>query len=132
MCDWRVNRWVFGLTFYGATTTRTAGWVMWIAPTAGSPTTRTGFRLTIINADGPFEPDAEAPAAVIALTPFNNAKIVPADDAEDFNQAILASPRYMFGGNYAACSDSRFNEAIKKLTGQDFYGAVPIHDRREW
>ena len=89
-------------------------------------------RLTIINADGPFEPDAEAPAAVIALTPFNNAKIVPADDAEDFNQAILASPRYMFGGNYAACSDSRFNEAIKKLTGQDFYGAVPIHDRKEW
>ena len=81
-------------------------------------------RLTIINADGPFEPDAEAPAAVIALTPYNNAKIVPADDAE--------GKGVMFGGNYAACSDSRFNEAIKKLTGQDFYGAVPIHDRKEW
>jgi len=38
----------------------------------------------------------------------------------------------MFGGNYAATSDSRFGEAIEKLTGQDFYGAVPIHDRKEW
>ncbi len=88
-------------------------------------------KLTIINADGPFEPDAEAPAAVIALTPYKNAKIVPASDGR-VNEAILAMPRYMFGGNYAACSDSRFNEAIKKLTGQDFYGAVPIHDRKEW
>ena len=81
-------------------------------------------KLTIINADGPFEPNDEAPAAVIALTPLNNAKIVPADDPEGNN--------VMFGGNYAACSDSRFGYAIKKLTGQDFYGAVPIHDRKEW
>lgn len=88
-------------------------------------------RLTIINADGPFEPDAEAPAAVIALTPYKNAKIVPASDGR-VNEAILKGSCYMFGGNYAACSDSRFNEAIKKLTGQDFYGAVPIHDRKEW
>lgn len=80
--------------------------------------------LTIINADGPFEPNEKAPAAVIALTPYKNAKIVPADDAEGNG--------VMFGGNYAACSDSRFNEAIKKLTGQNFYGAVPIHDRKEW
>jgi hypothetical protein len=31
----------------------------------------------------------------------------------------------MFGGNYAATSDSRFGEAV------GFYGAVPIHDRYE-
>jgi hypothetical protein len=81
-------------------------------------------KLTIINAEGPFEPDEKAPAAVIALTPFGNAKIVPADDPKGTG--------VMFGGNYAATSDSRFNEAIKKMTGQDFYGAVPIHDRKEW
>ena len=81
--------------------------------------------LTIINADGPFEPDEKAPAAVIMLTQFGNAKILPAADAKDENWM-------MFGGNYAATSDSRFGDAIEKLTGQDFYGAVPIHDRKEW
>lgn len=81
-------------------------------------------KLTIINAEGPAQPTADAPAAVIALTPFGNAKIVPADDPKGTG--------VMFGGNYAAASDSRFSEAIEKLTGQDFYGAVPIHDRKEW
>lgn len=81
-------------------------------------------KLTIINADGPFEPSETAPAAMIALTPFGNAKIVPADCPNGTG--------VMFGGNYAATSDSRFGEAIQKLTGQDFYGAVPIHDRKEW
>ena len=81
-------------------------------------------KLTITNADGPFEPTADAPAAVIKLTPGGSAKIVP-------NIWADGSKWTMFGGNYAACSDSRFGEAIKKMTGQDFYGAVPIHDRVE-
>ena len=81
--------------------------------------------LTIINADGPFEPTVDAPAAVIKLTPCGSAKIVP-------NIWADGSKWTMFGGNYAATSDSRFGEAIKKMTGQDFYGAVPIHDRTEW
>ena len=37
----------------------------------------------------------------------------------------------MFGGNYGACSDSRFSAAIEGITGNPFYGAVPIHDRVE-
>jgi hypothetical protein len=37
----------------------------------------------------------------------------------------------MDGGNFAATSDSRFNEACRKLLGHDFYGAVAIHDRVE-
>jgi hypothetical protein len=32
---------------------------------------------------------------------------------------------YMFGGSFIFTSDSRFRQAI------DFYGAVPLHDRRE-
>jgi hypothetical protein len=35
----------------------------------------------------------------------------------------------MFGGNYAETCDSRFQEALRKVTGARFYGAVPIHDR---
>jgi hypothetical protein len=37
----------------------------------------------------------------------------------------------MFGGNYAAASDSRFSELCEKLLGTSFYGAVAIHDRVE-
>ena len=37
----------------------------------------------------------------------------------------------MMGGNYAATSDSRFGEAVRKRIGPNFYGAVPIHDRFE-
>tara|TARA_S200002703_G_scaffold134844_1_gene123527 strand:+ start:8 stop:364 length:357 start_codon:yes stop_codon:yes gene_type:complete len=81
-------------------------------------------QLTIMNAEGPFEPTADAPAAVIKLTPYGQAKIVPWD-------AVRDDAWTMMGGNYAATSDSRFNEAINKMTGQDFYGAVPIHDRIE-
>jgi hypothetical protein len=37
----------------------------------------------------------------------------------------------MMGGTFGQTSDSRFSEAIEKLTGSRFYGAVPIHDRFE-
>ena len=37
----------------------------------------------------------------------------------------------MMGGNYAATSDSRWTEAIEKILGHGFYGAVAIHDRFE-
>jgi hypothetical protein len=36
----------------------------------------------------------------------------------------------MAGGNYAV-GDGRFDEAVEKLLGTKFYGAVPIHDRCE-
>lgn len=38
----------------------------------------------------------------------------------------------MMGGAFGYTSDSRFSEAVELLTGaEDFYGAVPIHDRFE-
>ena len=57
-------------------------------------------------------------------------KIVPAvlDDKNRYSP----DPRWtMMGGNYAATSDSRFHEAVRRITGGGSYGAVPIHDRIE-
>ena len=38
---------------------------------------------------------------------------------------------WTFGGSYIATSDSRFSEAVEEITGQDFYGAIPLHDRTD-
>lgn len=62
---------------------------------------------------------------VLVLTKGNLpgcAKIEPADKGERWS---------MFGGNFGHTSDSRFSEAVEKITGARFYGAVPIHDRFE-
>ena len=79
-----------------------------------------GFTLT--NVDGPFEPNAEWPAAKLEKGPFNSVHIKPAWNEDQHT---------MDGGNYAATCDSRFNSAIKELIGHHFYGAVAIHDRVE-
>lgn len=50
------------------------------------------------------------------------AKLVPAG---------MEGKWFMFGGNYAATSDSRFSKAVEKITGAPFSGALPIHDRVE-
>jgi hypothetical protein len=97
--------------------------------------------LTVVNADGPFEPNADAPAVLIEEGYRSTVRLVPAIFADgkwvrlssqtcsktDFDGVV--GP--MFGGNYAATSDSRFREAIEKITGGSFYGAVAIHDRYE-
>jgi len=36
------------------------------------------------------------------------------------------------GGNYAETCDSRVSELTERLTGHRFYGALSVHDRREW
>jgi hypothetical protein len=82
-------------------------------------------KLTLVNVDGPFDPTPTRPAAW--LVPGNvggSAKIVPHDEYTNKTWT-------MFGGNYAGTSDSRFTEAVEKITGATFYGAVPIHDRVE-
>lgn len=78
-------------------------------------------KFTVINAEGPFEPTDEAPAAI--LKPYvGTVHLRPVECGEKWT---------MMGGNYAACSDSRFSQAVEKLLGHKFYGAVPIHDRIE-
>jgi hypothetical protein len=80
--------------------------------------------LTLVNVDGPFDPDEQRPAAwlVRGNLPFT-VKIVVVDPA-------TASRRPMMGGNYGGTCDSRFSEAVQHITGYGF-GVVPIHDRYE-
>jgi hypothetical protein len=81
-------------------------------------------RLCVTNVDGPFDPLEDCPPVKLVENAFNSVKIVP---DELINKGVT------FGGNYGATSDSRFAEAIKKITGKDFYGAVAIHDREiDW
>lgn len=80
--------------------------------------------LTLVNVSGPFEPTPDRPACwlVKGLAP-NSARIVVADPATDTRWSMM-------GGNYGGTCDSRFNEAVEKLTGHR-PGVVAIHDRYE-
>lgn len=115
-----------------------------------SGSNRGAVGLTLMNVDGPDkEPrDGYPPALLVAHLPFGEQKgrrlvrIVPAvfapNDVElGASPWIPASGWAMFGGNYAATSDSRFWEKLREIlelephefTGTN--GAVPIHDRYE-
>lgn len=88
-----------------------------------------GFCITDIN--GPFEPTREYPAAKLIKQKFSfgaSLKLVP--------ESKLDYGRTMFGGNYAATSDSRFGDKCREIMGKDLgnvygLGPVPIHDRVE-
>lgn len=84
-------------------------------------------QLTLVNVDGPFEPKPHAPAALLLPNHYGTVKIVPADE-----DGKPVAGWHMNGGNIASSSDSRFGEAVCKLTGAGmFCGGVPIHDRFE-
>lgn len=78
--------------------------------------------LTLVNVDGPSEPDETAPAAKLEQHVPGCLRIVPADTGGRW---------YMAGGNFGATPDSRFSAACERLLGHQFYGAVSIHDRTE-
>ena len=78
--------------------------------------------LCLTNVEGPFEPSDHYPAAQLEKGPFNSLHIKP---------ECIGDEHSMDGGNFAATSDSRFNDACRKLLGHHFYGAVAIHDRVE-
>ena len=81
-------------------------------------------QICVVNIEGPFEPDADCPAfelirrgAMPVLVPYNGSSVLS-------SRAGCVGP--MFGGNYAASSDSRFRDATAP-----YYGALPIFDRYE-
>ena len=80
--------------------------------------------VTLINVEGPFPPAPDAPAALLETNALGNPIIVPVERPEN-----TAGP--MFGGTYGATSDSRFGEAIRAISRQYVYGALPVHDRFE-
>jgi len=87
--------------------------------------------LCLVNVEGPFNPTADAPAALLVKGNSRGlVKIVPAAGSNG-NHWTAAPGWWMMGGNYAATSDSRFHETVRKITGGESYGAVPIHDRQE-
>jgi len=80
-------------------------------------------RLCVTNVDGPFNPSEDCPAVKLVEGALpNTVRIVPEECGESWT---------MFGGNYASTSDSRFGEAVEKIIGTRFYGAVAVHDRVE-
>jgi len=80
--------------------------------------------LTVVNVEGPFEPTPERPAVRLECHHQHCLRLVPVFEGSD-------KKWFQSGGNFAETSDSRFREACEKLSGQQWYGAVAIHDRTE-
>ena len=72
--------------------------------------------------DPVFEATPERPAVRIIKQDNANGATYHAEPLHTGNEPV---PWYMFGGAFIFSSDSRFRAGI------DFYGAVPLHDRRE-
>lgn len=87
--------------------------------------------LTVVNVDGPFGPADDRPAVMLIQGPGAgpNPVLVPAvkNEAGDWQPA---PGWWMFGGNYAVTTDSRFSEALRRL-GATRGMAPRVHDRIE-
>jgi hypothetical protein len=104
------------------------GLVAFIVKGSGSDCSAGGIsskysKVCITNIKGPFSPNEDTPAVILSQSAFGNAIFVPEKNVQNHT---------MFGGAFVHTSDSRFNSEIEKLTGNKFYGAVPLHDRVEW
>jgi hypothetical protein len=86
--------------------------------------------LVITNLEGPFEPSANRPAAIIEQGNLGTVIITPDMAFAQENGVTefdLSKGLLMFGGTYAATSDSRFHEKVRALGGKS-HVAIPIHD----
>ncbi len=84
--------------------------------------------LTVVNVEGPFEPEEKRPAVMIVDDKPNGKpypKLVPATWNDVKGEWVRSEGWYMAGGNYGATSDSRF-----KAEGM-VHDILPIHDRIE-
>jgi hypothetical protein len=79
--------------------------------------------LTLTNVEGPFDPSQDAPAAQLLIRSTGNLMIRPDE--------IPEGKWNMFGGAFAYSSDSRFCEAVRKLSGYNHTFPVAIFDRVE-
>lgn len=75
-----------------------------------------------------FGPADDRPPVLLQIRQIGGkvASIVPANE-----DGTPAEGWHMAGGNYAAWSDSRISDLVSELLGYRFYGALPIHDRKE-
>lgn len=81
-----------------------------------------------------FAPTEEAPAVVLRLRRIGGPvlDLVPARWDPLPRKYVAVEGWFMSGGNYAATTDSRLSELARDLTGRPFYGALAVHDRKEW
>lgn len=79
----------------------------------------------IVNVDGPFEPSADYPAVKLVKRPrVGNVVCEPLAEHE-------RGEWLMAGGCYVTTSDSRFSEAVQRMSGYQFGFPVALHDRIE-
>jgi hypothetical protein len=83
--------------------------------------------LCVVNVPGPFNPSPALPAVELVEGPGGRGHAI-IRPVEAKKPGMVGA---MFGGNFGYSSDSRFSEAVQKLTGSRHYGAVAIHDRYE-
>jgi len=79
-------------------------------------------QVCVVNVDGPFDPKPDTPAVTLTKTRYGNLVCIPVG---------LEGKWTMFGGAYVTTSDSRFNEAVEKLSGYGHGFPVALHDRVE-
>ena len=82
-------------------------------------------QVCVINADGPFDPTPDCPAVELMTRNIGGViyvRAVPVDIKDEC---------HMHGGTFIYTSDSRFGDAVEKLTGRPHDGPVALHDRVE-
>jgi len=79
-------------------------------------------QVCVINVDGPFEPSQDTPAVRLIKRRTGNLVCEPVG---------LEDKWTMFGGAYVYTSDSRFTEAVERLSGYNHAFPVALHDRVE-
>jgi hypothetical protein len=76
------------------------------------------------NCDGPFKASPDTPALFLIRHRSIPTVVLASTQPHHVSGA-------MFGGNFLYTSDSRFREMCRLLTGYEWHGPVPIHDRFE-
>ena len=93
---------------------------------ANGGATETFDDIFVLCPDGPFEIEDDAPDLFEIVRHIDTIHLEQCTAPDD---GRLVGP--MFGGNYAASSDARFNWLCREKLGRRFYGAVAVHDRFE-
>jgi hypothetical protein len=98
------------------------------------PGRRPGVKgVCVLNANGPdyFAPSAEYPAVILDTGwagPLTAGLVRAVPVQTEGNLKGQPRPCMAASGDYISSSDSRFGDAVERLTGARFYGAVALHD----
>src|SRR5262245_2298488 len=84
----------------------------------------THTRVCVTNVSGPHEPTKDAPAVKLVVRNLSRGKYVHAEPIE-------LEGKCMAGGCFIDTSDSRFHDAVAKLSGSAYGHPVKLHDRVE-